>query len=130
LTVQLTLLSGARAGETFPAARFPFTIGRERSAALPLEAPGVWERHLQLQLQPGEGIFISVNPATFVLVNGQPLQHGLLRNGDRLEVGGARLQFALGETRPRDWRLRVGLTWLAVLALTALQFCLVYAWLP
>src|SRR5256885_2853798 len=84
--VQLKVLSGKQAGAVTVARRFPFIVGRDASANLRLEEEGVWERHLERDLQMPEGFVLIVNPKARATVNDQPVQQALLRNGDLLGV--------------------------------------------
>ena len=126
--VQLNILSGQKAGTAWGARHFPVRIGRSAASDLQLEEPGVWEQHLELGWAPGEG-FVAVSQAgALVLVDGQPVQRRVLRNGDVLALGGLRLQFWLARTRQNDLRVREALTWGAIGAISLVQVGLVY-WL-
>jgi len=124
--IEISVLSGRVAGKTVAARRFPFSIGRHKAADLCLEESGVWDRHLELDLQPREGITLTVAPEARATVNGQSVQTTRLRNGDLIEIGAVRLRFGLTATRQRDLRFREGLTWLAWAALCAAQIGLLY----
>ena len=82
--VQLKILSGKKAGTAWVARRFPVRIGRSAGADLQLEESGVWDEHLQLDFQHGEGIVLSAQPNALVTVNGQAVQQTVLRNGDAI----------------------------------------------
>jgi hypothetical protein len=124
--VQLKLLSGKRAGTTWMARRFPVRIGRSGATDLQLEEVGVWDQHLQLDFDPAEGIVLSVQQNALASVNGQPVQQAVLRNGDAIEIGSLRMQFWLGETRQAGLRLREGLTWAGIAAISLGQVGLIY----
>jgi hypothetical protein len=124
--IEIKVLNGKVAGKTVTARRFPFGIGRHKAADLCLEEPGVWNRHLELDLQLTEGITLTVAPEARATVNGQSIQATRLRNGDVIEIGAVRLRFGLAATRQRDLRLREGLTWLALAALCAAQIGLLH----
>ena len=124
--IEISVLSGRVAGKTVAARRFPFSIGRHKAADLCLEEPGVWDRHLRLDLQPMEGITLTVAPDARATVNGLSVQSARLRAGDVIQIGAVRLRFGLAATRQRDLRLREGLTWLALAALCAAQLGLIY----
>jgi hypothetical protein len=128
--IQLTLLNGQTAGAPVIARRLPFNLGRDKRADLCLEQPGIWERHLELQFAAPEGVVLHSHPSALTLVNGQAVQRTRLRTGDIIEVGSLRLRFDLGPTRQRDLRLREALTWLGLIALAGVQFCLIYLLLP
>lgn len=126
--VQLHILSGKQAGATFVARRFPVRIGRAAASDLRSEEAGVWERHLEIQFQPGDGFKLRAEADALVQINSQPAQEVLLRNGDVVEAGSLKLQFWLGETRQPSLRWREGLTWAGIAAITLGQIGLIY-WL-
>jgi hypothetical protein len=124
--VQLKVLSGKRAGTTWVARRFPVRIGRSGATDLQLEEVGVWDQHLQLDFDPAEGIVLTVQENALASVNGQPVQQAVLRNGDAIEIGSLRIQFWLSETRQAGLRLREGLTWAGIVAISLGQVGLIY----
>jgi hypothetical protein len=124
--VQLKVLSGKRAGTTWVARRFPVRIGRSGATDLQLEEVGVWDQHLQLDFDPAEGIVLSVQQNALASVNGQPVRQAVLRNGDAIEIGSLRMQFWLSETRQAGLRLREGLTWAGIAAISLGQVGLIY----
>ena len=127
--LQLTILNGQQAGDELVARRFPVRIGRSAEAELRLEEDGVWDCHLEITLQPPEGLVLSVQPGALGLVNSQPVEHAVLRNGDVIEVGAAKLLFSLSPTRHRSLRFREVMTWIALALLCLGQVALIY-WLP
>jgi pSer/pThr/pTyr-binding forkhead associated (FHA) protein len=126
--VQLSVVSGKSAGTSLVVRRFPVRIGRSAHADLCLEEHGVWEDHLRLELRRGEGFILETAPDALAAVNGHRAQRAVLRNGDVIEIGSARIQFWLSETRQSGLRLREGLTWAAIAAISLGQVALVY-WL-
>ena len=126
--VQLDILSGKQAGTQWVARRFPFQLGRSPQAALVLEEPGVWDRHAEFALRPGEGVMVSATTDASIIVNGQPVRQAILRSGDLLEAGSVKLRFGLAPTRQHSLRLREAITWLGLAALCLGQVALIY-WL-
>jgi hypothetical protein len=126
--VQLKVLSGKEAGAVAIARHFPFVVGRDGSAQFRLQEEGVWDRHFELDLRLPEGFLLKVCPEARVTVNDQPVDRAVLRNGDLLGVGAARIRFSLSETRQKSLRPREVLTWAALVALCAAQLALIY-WL-
>src|SRR3954447_455541 len=108
--VQFAILSGKKAGTSWVARRFPFTIGRTSGSGLQLEEEGVWDNHLRLELHAAEGFILSAEPNALASVNGQQIQTAVLHNGDRIHFGSIRMQFFLCATRQGDLRLREWLT--------------------
>lgn len=125
--IQLNILNGKMAGQTFVARRFPFGIGRAAGAHLVLDGDGVWDRHLELQFS-GEGLYLQAQPGALVTLNGQRVEHARLHNGDLLELGSVKLRFWLAAVAQRSLRPREILTWLALSALFVFQLLLIY-WL-
>lgn len=124
--VQLNILSGRQAGTQWEARRFPFHIGRDAQAALVLDDQGVWERHAEFALRPGEGILLSARTDALVTINGQKTSQAILRNGDLIEAGAVKLRFSLSPTQHGSLRLRETLTWVGIAALTLGQVTLIY----
>ncbi|MBI3414091.1 MAG: FHA domain-containing protein [Verrucomicrobia bacterium] len=126
--VQLTILSGDSAGTMTVARRFPFWIGRDSGSHLRLDAPGVWDRHLELAWDATGGVVGQALGGGLVAVAGAAFQRRALRNGDVLELGAIKIRFSLSATNQRDFRLREWLTWLALGGLMAGQGLLIW-WL-
>ncbi len=126
--VQLNILSGKKAGTQAAARRFPFRIGRAAGNELQLEDDGVWDRHLALDFTRQNGFTLSTAPNALATVNGEPVQTATLRNGDVIALGSARLQFWLAAARQRSLRLREAFVWVLLIAVTLVQFALIY-WL-
>ena len=126
--VQLRILSGKKAGSSWDARRFPVRIGRSPKADLQLEEPGVWDEHLVIGLQPAEGFTAETQPNAVATLNGQPVQHSALRNGDTIEIGSVKLQFWLSEARQRSQSAREVFIWTVIVLVCLAQIALVY-WL-
>jgi hypothetical protein len=126
--VQLDILSGKKAGTRWVARRFPVRIGRVAANDLQLEEDGVWDKHFELKLRPAEGLLLAACPNALVRVNGQSAQNTVLRNGDCIEFGSARVRFWLADTRQSGLRTREWFVWTLVVAISLGQVALVY-WL-
>ena len=125
--IQLNILSGRQGVGEIVVRHFPFLIGRG-GAHLPLEDAGVWDRHLQIDFTRGEGFTFTAQSEAGVILNGTPAAAGLLRNGDLLELGAARLRVWLTRTQQPGLRWRETFIWTSLLALMAAQAALVW-WL-
>jgi hypothetical protein len=123
--IQLNVLSGKKAGSQTVVRHFPFRVGRAAGNQLQLEDDGVWDRHLALELQGG-GFNLAVAPGALVAVNGGPFQNQMLRNGDTITLGSAKLQFWLAAARQRGLRWRELFVWALIAAVTAAQIALIY----
>ena len=126
--IQFSILSGKKAGTSWVARRFPVRIGRAAGSDLQIEEEGVWDQHLQVDFIPSDGFVLSAGPDTLIAVNAQPVQETILHSGDVIEAGSLKLQFWLSETRQTGLRLREGLTWAAIAAISLGQIALIY-WL-
>jgi pSer/pThr/pTyr-binding forkhead associated (FHA) protein len=125
---QLKILSGKMAGAQSAARHFPFRIGRAAGNDLQLEDDGVWDRHLVLGFQKGEGFKLSTSANALATVNGEPVLEKILRNGDIITIGSARLQFWLAAAEQRGLRLRENFAWALLIFATLGQFILI-SWL-
>jgi len=125
--LQLRILSGKHAGTTHAVHRFPCVVGRSAAADLRLEEPGVWDKHLQLDLKRGEAVVVKSLPGALARVNGQPVDCVALRTGDVIELGGTQLQFWLSPSRQRSFRAGEILTWIALAMLCLAQILVIYS---
>ena len=125
--IQLNVLSGKQAGSRTVVRRFPFHVGRAPGNQLQLDDDGVWDQHLALEFQGG-GFQLAVAPGALAAVNSEPVQNQILRNGDIITVGSAKLQFWLAAARQRSLRFRELFVWMLLLLVTLGQFVLIY-WL-
>jgi pSer/pThr/pTyr-binding forkhead associated (FHA) protein len=123
--IQFNILSGKQAGHVAVARRFPFQIGRAADADLSLTEPGVWERHATLERLPAEGFQLNAEGDALVVVNGATVQHVILRNGDVVDLGGAKLQFWLTDVRARNQHLRAALVWTGIFLFLCFQLALI-----
>jgi pSer/pThr/pTyr-binding forkhead associated (FHA) protein len=126
--IQLTILSGQKAGTSCVARRFPVRIGRASGSELQLEEPGVWDQHISVEPVTGKGFVLKPHPPALVRVNGQPVEEARLRNGDLIELGNVRLQFWLAAAQQRRLRVGAGIAWGAIVLMTLSQIALLY-WL-
>jgi pSer/pThr/pTyr-binding forkhead associated (FHA) protein len=124
--IQFKILSGKQAGSTVVARRFPFRIGRAQNTDLSLDEPGVWDQHVAIQFEPGEGFVASSSGEALMTINGQAAKIERLRNGDTIEIGGARIQFGLVGTAQSSRRILDGLVWAGIALVSLVQILLIY----
>jgi pSer/pThr/pTyr-binding forkhead associated (FHA) protein len=126
--VQLTILTGKLAGASWSTRRFPVRIGRSPKADLQIEENGVWDDHLELDLNPSQGFLLRSRPEAPALINGESAKDAVLRNGDVIQIGSVKIRFWLSETRQRGLRFREWLTWSGIAVICLGQVALIY-WL-
>jgi hypothetical protein len=126
--VQLHILSGPKAGGFQAVRRFPFHVGRAADNDLSVDAAGVWDYHLVLDLQKHEGFTLQTIEQAFATVNDQPQTSVLLRNGDIISFGSSKIQFWLAAPGQRGLRPRELFVWSLIILVTLGQLALIY-WL-
>lgn len=126
--IQLRVLNGKKAGQSILVHRFPCSVGRAPNRTLPLTEEGVWDHHFDIALNEHEGFLFLLQTNALALINGESCSRKVLRNGDMIEAGSARLQFWLSETRQLSQRWREWATWLFIALLCLTQIALIY-WL-
>ena len=128
--IRLNILAGRSAGSGYLGKRFPLVLGRGTGADLILDDPGVWDCHATLDLDRLGRFQLRAESGAMVVVNGVALPKAELKNGDVLDLGGARLRFSLSETRLRSHRAREWATWVGVVLLCLGQVLLIYLVMP
>jgi pSer/pThr/pTyr-binding forkhead associated (FHA) protein len=124
--VQFNILSGKKAGTLSAARRFPFRIGRAPGNDLQLDDDGIWDQHLTLEFNRQKGFTLATASNALAAINGDPVQTAILRNGDIITLGSAKLQFWLAAARQRGLRLHEAFVWTLLAIVTAGQFALIY----
>jgi pSer/pThr/pTyr-binding forkhead associated (FHA) protein len=124
--IQLHVLSGRLAGENIFVRQFPFHIGRAAGNDLVLDEAGVWDHHLALAFEKGEGFTLATEGGAFAAVNEEPQSAARLRNGDIISFGSAKIQFWLAAPAQRGLQLRELSVWLLLAGVTTFQVFLIY----
>ena len=114
--VRLEVLSGVRKGASAACSRFPMAVGRSSDKHLSLEDPGVWPAHFSIQRRKND-LVLRAEPEALVTINGECVREAVLRNGDIICIGSARLQFGFTPVRQASLAWRERLTWTALAAL-------------
>ncbi|MFM2141765.1 MAG: hypothetical protein RLZZ476_309 [Verrucomicrobiota bacterium] len=86
----------AQTGHSLPLPPDPVVVGSDPSAQVPVRADlGIAARHYQIQSDPGQNghWVVSLLPEHPVQVNGQPVPHALLRDGDVITAGALHLMY-------------------------------------
>lgn len=124
--IQLHILSGKKAGSRVAAGRFPFRIGRAPLNDLPLDDDGVWDQHIVLEFLRKEGFRLAAAPEAIAAVNSKPAGDAILRNGDIITLGSAKLQFWIAPARQRGLRLRENFIWALLFFVALTEIALIY----
>jgi pSer/pThr/pTyr-binding forkhead associated (FHA) protein len=124
--IHLHVLSGKKAGSRAVAGRFPFRVGRAAQNHLALEDDGVWEQHLTLEFKKREGIQLAAAPNAIATVNGKQVENTVLRNGDIITLGSAKIQFWLAPVPQRGLRISENFVWVLLILITVSQLLLIY----
>lgn len=124
--VQFNILAGKKAGAQPAARRFPFRIGRAPDNELQLDDDGIWDHHLILEFDRQQGFRLAIAPDALAAINDKPVGTAILRSGDIITIGSARLQFWIAAARQRSLRLREAFVWVLLATVTAGQFALIY----
>ncbi|MEO6035589.1 MAG: FHA domain-containing protein [Verrucomicrobiota bacterium] len=124
--IQLKVLYGKKAGTEWVARHFPFSVGRDTRCGLCLDEPGVWDEHFQINLSGTQEFLLSAEAQTFVTIDGKTVQQTVLRNGDVIEMGLARILFGFTPTMQKSLAIREWLTWIGFVALCVSEMLLIY----
>jgi len=127
--VQLNILSGEYQQQFVKSNTFPTRIGRGENCQLQLVDTGIWENHLELNLNEKHHFTIRTASDATAMVNGKPLEGvQLLRNGDLIEIGLVKIQFWLGTVQQKNLSIREAAAWALLLAVTMAEIYLLF-WL-
>ena len=127
--VQLNILSGEYKQQFVKSNTFPILIGRGENCELQLVDTGIWENHLELNLNEEQHFTIRTASDATAMVNGKPLKGvQLLRNGDLIEIGLVKIQFWLGTVQQKNLGIREAAVWALLLAVTMAEIYLLF-WL-
>ena len=125
--LQLDIVSGTQAGTTIVARRFPFTVGRAKASDLQLSDPGVWDEHLEIDLLRAEKAFhVRCGENAQLTINGAPVAEAALRNGDTIQIGGAKIQVGVAAPVQKGLVAREVAVWLFLGILSLAQVALIY----
>ncbi len=123
---QLHITAGKMAGQYYRANTFPLVIGRGKDCELQMSDSGIWDQHLEIDIDAECRLLIRCNPESTAMVNGEPLKETLpLRNGDQIEVGTGKLQFFLGNVRQKNLHTHETIIWILLGALTLTEIVLI-----
>ena len=107
-----------------PVPGFPFTIGRSAQASLQLVAPGVFEDHLRLELDPDDGVVVQVGAGALATVGGESFQRRRLRQGEEVSIGAFELRLLLSPPARRSLRFWEIILWLMLAGVVIVELIL------
>ncbi len=123
---QLHITAGKMACQYYPANTFPLTIGRGTACNLQMTDSGIWEQHLEIDVDRQYHLLIRCNPETTAMINGEPLRETqTLRNGDQIEIGTGKIQFWLGNVRQKNLHNHETIMWVLLGILTLAEITLI-----
>jgi hypothetical protein len=94
-TVQLTILNGPRAGQSFPLID-GMLIGRGSTCQLQLPDRIVSRQHARLRYSGSHWYIQDMDSQSGIEVNGARVKASVLNKGDRIRIGTTELEFILG----------------------------------
>jgi predicted component of type VI protein secretion system len=125
--VELRIIGGGQTGICFAATHFPCVLGRAADADIRLQDAGVWDRHCRIELDPAAGFQATAIGEAAIAVNGVASpQARHLANGDEIQLGAVRIQFALAQLHQRGLRGREVSTWIGLGLMALVQVLLIY----
>ena len=111
----------------FPILQNPWVVGRDAGASLPLEGPGIWERHLTFRSSAEKGFWVEVSDGALALVEGKDFRSHRLQNGDVIELGSFTLSFQLAPIRRRSLAAWSTVLWILLASIGLIQVaCLLW----
>ncbi|MDG2214081.1 MAG: FHA domain-containing protein [Verrucomicrobiota bacterium] len=123
---QLHITAGKMAGQYYPANTFPLTIGRGKDCDLQMTDSGIWEQHLEIDVDREYRLLVHCNPEATAMINGEPLiETQNLRNGDQIEIGTGKVQFWLGNVRQKNLHNHETIMWVLLGILTLSEIALI-----
>lgn len=102
------------------ASRFPFTLGRSRTAGFLLEGSGVWDVHASISVREGR-FHVQPEGQALLLINDHPSSGAVLKMGDRLSLGAFRVVVSLAPAEQRGLGALETTLWIGLAVLAAAQ---------
>jgi len=93
LGFKVTVLSGAEQGRSFEFDRIEVTFGRTMENDVVLADPGISRQHLSIRNKGGAFILRDMGSSNGTMLNGKKVQEEVLKPGDVIVMGGAKVRF-------------------------------------
>ena len=96
---RLTVLAGPEEGRDFAFERIEITIGRTMENDVVLPDPGISRQHLSIRDKGGAYILKDLGSSNGTLLNGRKVLEEVLKSGDVITIGGAKVRFEAEESK-------------------------------
>lgn len=96
---RLTVLAGPEEGRDFSFDRIEITIGRTMENDVVLPDPGISRQHLSIRDKGGAYILKDLGSSNGTLLNGRKVLEEVLKSGDVITIGGAKVRFEAEESK-------------------------------
>lgn len=83
----LIVLAGSNVGEMYKLESSEMILGRSSSCTIRLTDDGISRNHAKLTMRDGKGTLEDLGSANGTIVNGDPIRHHELRDGDKIRLG-------------------------------------------
>lgn len=121
----LTVVKGKQQGHTVELTKYPFVIGKNKEAHLPLSDAGVWDDHLAIELKLGESPTLRRVGEGSISLNSESIESSTLRNGDIITIGAAQLRFSSAPAKRKSLIFQSSASWIAMVFVVILEILLV-----
>ena len=112
--IELTVLSDPIPGRRFQLEAALIRLGRQKGLEVVLDERGVWGVHAEISLDSTGSYVVRPSSQALVTVNTQPQQEHLLRNGDVIGLGAARLRFGICPAAQRSLAVSETAIWMLI----------------
>jgi len=99
LGFRLTVLAGPEEGRDYAFERIEITIGRTMENDVVLPDPGISRQHLSIRDKGGAYILKDLGSSNGTLLNGHKVLEEVLKSGDVITIGGAKVRFEAEESQ-------------------------------
>ena len=96
---RLTVLAGPEEGRDYTFERIEITIGRTMENDVVLPDPGISRQHLSIRDKGGAYILKDLGSSNGTLLNGRKVLEEVLKSGDVITIGGAKIRFEAEESK-------------------------------